>query len=472
MPLGISESLIQRAYAPVDLSGFYKGIDEASKLAAAEQRAEQKAAQKDYYNSQAIINKDMGGIKSQDMSEVNGHYSKWKSLQRQLMNTSFEKKHEEYARLNAEANVEYGATLSTIELSKQKKKEHDAILTNMMQNPKKYKKDARTVFMGRMLMPTSEAIKINERGVTNDDISDLQYTGPTTEEKIKFNDKLKKEGYSKAHIITFGDETKPYVAGTDIEIADIPSLGKMAKDYLSNFGNESAQLYLDENKNIVKETKQTWDSLPESSFEGIKALDPATGKYVDKYPINSVTGKRKPSLIFDENDPTATFISTISAKGFIDNPIKEGKQFTIFTKGKVGEKQMMTDISTKAKESIMAIQNEYISGRQQDNRNYTTTTLANFKKLQDLDKLEIKTAAGAAGIRIAKYAAENPDATPEQMQNVIQSELKTVENISSGKVNPKPVLPGSPSTLGNYVPPLNTQVPKTKGKISLYKKPK
>jgi hypothetical protein len=318
--------------------------------------------------------------------------------------------------------------------------------------------------MGRMLMPTSEAIKINDKGVSNDDISDLQYTGPTTEEKIKFNDKLKKEGYSKAHIITFGDETKPYLAGTNIEIADIPSLGRMAKDYLNNFGNESAQLYLDENKNIVRETKQTWDALPESSFEGVKALDPATGKYVDKYPINSVTGKRKPSLIFDENDPTATFISTISAKGFIDNPIKEGEQFTVFTKGKVGEKQMMTDISTKAREAIMAIQNEYISGRQKDNRNYTLTTLANFKSLQDLNKLETKTAAGAAGIRIAKYAADNPDATPEQMQNVIQSELKTVENISSGKVNPQAVLPGSPSILGGYTPPSSTQVPKTKGK--------
>ena len=32
MPLGISESLIQRAYAPVDLSGFYNGINQAAKI--------------------------------------------------------------------------------------------------------------------------------------------------------------------------------------------------------------------------------------------------------------------------------------------------------------------------------------------------------------------------------------------------------------------------------------------------------
>jgi len=158
MPLGISESLIQRAYAPVDLSGFYNGIDQASKRIIAEQRAEKIAAQKDYFNSQAIINKDMGGIKSQDMSEVNSHSNKWKSLQKQLMKTSFERNPDEYARLNAEANAEYGATLSTIELSKQKKKEHEAVLTHMMQNPTKYKKNARTAFMNRMLLPTSCAI--------------------------------------------------------------------------------------------------------------------------------------------------------------------------------------------------------------------------------------------------------------------------------------------------------------------------
>ena len=124
MPLGISESLIQRAYAPVDLSGFYKGIDEASKRVAAEEKAEKIAAQKDYYNSQAILNKDMGGVKSQDLPEINGHYNRWKSLQKKLINTPFEKNPEEYARLNAEANAEYGLTLSKAEASKQKKKEN------------------------------------------------------------------------------------------------------------------------------------------------------------------------------------------------------------------------------------------------------------------------------------------------------------------------------------------------------------
>jgi soluble lytic murein transglycosylase len=39
MPLGISEGLIQKAYGPVDWSGFYKGLDTAAKKAEAEQRA-------------------------------------------------------------------------------------------------------------------------------------------------------------------------------------------------------------------------------------------------------------------------------------------------------------------------------------------------------------------------------------------------------------------------------------------------
>ena len=85
MPLGISESLIQRAYAPVDLSGFYKGIDEGAKLAAAEQKAEKKLLQKEYYTDLASAEKGKEGVREKDAPIVTDYFNKYKQIKLQLI---------------------------------------------------------------------------------------------------------------------------------------------------------------------------------------------------------------------------------------------------------------------------------------------------------------------------------------------------------------------------------------------------
>jgi hypothetical protein len=465
MPLGISESLIQRAYAPVDLSGFYKGIDEASKRAAAEQKAEKKAAQKDYYNSQAIINKDMGGIKSQDMSEVNGHYSKWKSLQKQLMDTSFEKNPEEYARLNAESNAEYGLTMSKIELSKQKKKEHEAILTHMMQNPTKYKKDAVRRFQGIMLMPTSEAIKINDNGVSNDDISDLQYTGPTVAQQVAFEKQLTgKDIYSEASVLTTSDDKEGFYAGTDVQIADTNKAQNIARTYLSIYGGEEqgkfAQSYIDNNKNNIIEVKKQWEALPDSALAGYKVYDASTKKYIDKFPlhISPITGKetRKTDL-FTSDDPIENFISYSVAKSMFANPEKKVRDFSKYNEGSEGKAKFLNKLSTDRSLLLDSVRNEYATVRQQKGFDFRLEELPAMQKLL-MNERTINNLNGKVGEgELATWIAANPNADPTaKLEEIKQRGL----DIGKGKKTQIPVLPFAPfvpSPVSNVSPSTKTQ---------------
>lgn len=468
MPLGISESLIQRAYAPVDLSGFYNGIDQASKRIAAEQRVEKLAAQKDYYNSQAIINKDMGGIKSQDIPEVNGHYNKWKSLQKQLVKTSFERNPEEYARLNAEANVEYGATLSTIQSSKQNKKQHELVLANIMQNPTKYKKDAVRVFQNIMLLPTSEATRLNDRGFTNDDISDLQYQGPTVAQQVAFEKQLiGKDIYSGANVLTSADDKEGNYSGYGVEVPDIKKAENIARSYLSIYGGEEqdkfAQSFLDNNKNNIIEIKRQYDALPESVFEGYKVYDPATKKYIDKYPlhISPITGKetRKADLFTSDNS-AENFISYATAKSLLANPEKRGKEFNQYENGSQGKAKFLNKLSTEKALLLEQVRNENAKARQQAGFNFRLEEFPAMQKLLMVEK-NINNLSGKVGEgELATWIAANPnsDITPK-LEEIRQRGL----NIVTGKKTQTPILPLTPPT-GGYIPGAVPVSPKGKNK--------
>ena len=450
MPLGISESLIQRAYAPVDLSGFYKGIDEASKLAAAEERAEKKALQKEYYNSVAVLSKDMNGIKSQDMPEVNGHYTKWKSAQQKLMQTSFDRNPEEYAKLNAEANAEYGLTMSTIGLSKQKKKEHEAVYNNMLNNPVKYKKDAIKQWQNVMLMPTSEAVKLNNNGISNDDISQLQYTGPTVAQQVGYEKELSgKDIYSNAKVVTYGDNKKGYYAGYDVEVPDINLIQNKARTYLSVYGageqDKFAQSYIDNNKNNVIEVKKQWDALPDSYFEKYKAAD----NVQDKYPlhISPITGKqtRKPDL-FTTDTAAENFISYSTAKSLLSNPEKSGKQFSQYAKGDQGKAEFNNDLATQKSLTMAAVQNEYALARQQKGFDFRLEELPAMQKLLMVEK-NINTLNGKVGEgELATWVAANPNADPTAKLEEIKQ--RGLDIVSGKKTKTTPITP----SFGQYVP--------------------
>jgi hypothetical protein len=404
------------------------------------------------------------------MPEVNSHYNKWKSLQKQLMKTSFERNPDEYARLNAEANAEYGATLSTIELSKQKKKEHEAVLTHMMQNPTKYKKDARTAFMNRMLLPTSEAIKINDFGVTNDDISDLQYTGPTIAQQVAFEKQLTgKDIYSQADVLTFADDKDNFYAGYRVEIPDINKAENIARSYLSIYGGDEqdkfAQSFLENNKNNIIEVKRQWDALPDSALAGYKVYDPVTKKYVEKYPlyISPITGKetRKTDL-FTSDNTAENFISYATAKSLLANPEKKGKEFNQYEEGSQGKAKYLNKLATEKSLLLESVRNKNAQARQERGYQFKLEQYPELQKLQSIEKT-INNLNGKVGEgELATWIAENPNADPTvKLEEIRQRGL----DIGKGKKTQIPVLPFAPMTpspVSNVTP--SPKAPKTKGK--------
>ena len=86
MPLGISQSLIEKAYAPTDWSGFYNEVDSAIKKSEAIAAAKSKLLQKEYYTEFNDIKKLNTGILPADRDEVLNAINEWKSNESILVN--------------------------------------------------------------------------------------------------------------------------------------------------------------------------------------------------------------------------------------------------------------------------------------------------------------------------------------------------------------------------------------------------
>jgi len=124
MPAGISEGLIRRAFAPIDLSYAYQRLDATQRILNAEDRALKQQAQKDYYTELASIKKDLGGVRSEDIAEIGKKYKQWADVSRQLAANPrlITKNPEKYGELKSQADTLYGQTLKDIEESKEMKK--------------------------------------------------------------------------------------------------------------------------------------------------------------------------------------------------------------------------------------------------------------------------------------------------------------------------------------------------------------
>lgn len=86
MPLGISQNLIERAYAPTDWSGFYNEVDSAIKKSEAIAAAKSKLLQKEYYTEFNDIKKLNTGILPADRDEILNAINEWKSNESILVN--------------------------------------------------------------------------------------------------------------------------------------------------------------------------------------------------------------------------------------------------------------------------------------------------------------------------------------------------------------------------------------------------
>jgi len=79
MPL-VSEGLIQKAYGPIDFSGFYNAIDSYAKQAAAEAKAQKAADLKEYNTNIASLTKgEASGIRGIDIPKATQYYNDYAS---------------------------------------------------------------------------------------------------------------------------------------------------------------------------------------------------------------------------------------------------------------------------------------------------------------------------------------------------------------------------------------------------------
>jgi len=82
MPLGVSEGLIEKAYGPIDYTGFYKGLDAAAKRMAAEEKASTDAAKKEYALNLATFNKSNAGVRAIDAPDVSQLWSEYSGIRK------------------------------------------------------------------------------------------------------------------------------------------------------------------------------------------------------------------------------------------------------------------------------------------------------------------------------------------------------------------------------------------------------
>ena len=120
MPLGISQNLIERAYAPTDWSGFYNEVDSAIKKSEAITAAKSKLLQKEFYTEYNDLKKLNTGVLDADRGEILDKFNLWKQNQSILNNNPnlINTDNKKYNLLKEKSDKANSDTRSLIEQSK------------------------------------------------------------------------------------------------------------------------------------------------------------------------------------------------------------------------------------------------------------------------------------------------------------------------------------------------------------------
>jgi hypothetical protein len=212
MPLGISESLIQRAYAPVDLSGFYNELNNAIKKSEAILYNRSKLLEKEYYTEFNDLKKLNTGVLAADKNEIFNKIDEWKGYQSKLSrNPSL--KREQYNEIKKKADKANSEARALIEQSKNDAStfaELGKSYINGDQNDfienftEQYKKAKETPISQRSALGLNDPFRFmyREPNIKNID-SDIDKK--VTESTM---DVFNQKGYSQIDKIPFGDEVK------------------------------------------------------------------------------------------------------------------------------------------------------------------------------------------------------------------------------------------------------------------------
>ena len=212
MPLGISESLIQRAYAPVDWGGFYNELNNAIKKSEAILYNRSKLLEKEYYTEFNDLKKLNTGVLAADKNDIFNKINEWAGYQKQLSRNP-NLKREQYNEIKQKADKANSDARGLIEQSKNDAStfaELGKSYINGDQNDfienftEQYKKAKETPISQRSALGLNDPFRFmyREPNIKNID-SDIDKEIPKLTLDV-FNQK----GYSQIDKIPFGDKVK------------------------------------------------------------------------------------------------------------------------------------------------------------------------------------------------------------------------------------------------------------------------
>ena len=342
MPLGITESTLRRAYAPLDLSYAYGRIESLQKQLAAEDRAKRQEALKQYYTDLASMEKEKVGVRSIDIPEVSMLYREWANTEKQLAANPnlINRSPDLYGELKNKSNKLYSTLVTTIKGSKELGKQEISDFKEMA-NPQKmdfYRDNAAADYKQRVMnRPWSEVFTTGADDIT-------KYYEPRIDGRKFFESlgqKIESRGQSDHQI---QDTTFKGAPGEVrfIEFKKMPMLGEIPiiiKDNIeASLGKKAdkfatQELFEAKKSGDYNAVKDSWNQFMEKGYEKYFGLKSKDG---NDQPVISLFNK---TGISDKQD----YINYLTAKEYLSR----------LPEGKLGKGQFMSESqAAKYRESI------------------------------------------------------------------------------------------------------------------------
>ena len=294
MPL-VSESLIQKAYGPLDLSGFYNAIDSYAKQAAAEAKAQKQALQKEYYTNEAIFNKKTDKVREADGEEIMGLHNKFKAASQRLMSDPhmINNNPKEYYRLKEEADASIEAAKSLARESRAQQEEFNKIGNAYVSNKNKFEDETLGTIKALDKVPTRQIKKDNLW-----DVDKLLYKGVDTSKiNLGLESSISKDAIKKVNANQRTGKLGTFIVD-QYEVPDAQRLLENVDLYVNNLPKkEKVASQMMESSIASGAVDRVWDNYNKLSEEDFGKFKNAEGK--DVFPLHTApdgTQTRRPSV--------------------------------------------------------------------------------------------------------------------------------------------------------------------------------
>lgn len=324
MPLGISENLLQRALAPVDLSIAYNAIQSNQQRLAAEDRRKREEAMKQYYTESATMGKEQKGIRAIDVPEASKMYSDWANVKKQLaVNPNLITRNPEmYGQLNSQADELEAQLMSHIQASKEIAKFEKEL-------PAKFTHPSTMDFYkGTALEDFNRDVRNAKAAdiMKNNAIDESRYFEPTIDGS-EFDGKLNTNIQTQALGKTYkADNSFKGAPGEirNIEFDKVPQIGALHDTVLSTL-NSTVKKRKDKFavQELSKISDAEYNDVKNRFIEHFSPKKPNEGilKYYDKNAVPSAP----PDMFVKDASPTQMYVDYITAKKYLDKLPASGK---------------------------------------------------------------------------------------------------------------------------------------------------